>query len=146
MVPASTAPASQVAGPSSGVKTASKDKGKRCALPGPYNDEVPAGIPSFEDDPYGYSLTYDSGIMSDPGRSWDTVMTELMKVAVTGSSSSSLRLSQTIGSAGSLARTLIPLGASLLGTTRLLKWLCELAHKSQVTTIGDRAGSMCGSM
>ena len=53
--PASTAPASQVAGPSSGTKTASKDKGKGCALPGPYNDEVPAGIPSFEDDPYGYS-------------------------------------------------------------------------------------------
>ena len=59
MAPASTAPASQVAGPSSGVKTVSKDKGKGRALPGPYNDEVPADIPSFEDDPYGYSLAYD---------------------------------------------------------------------------------------
>ena len=60
MAPASTAPASQVAGPSSGAKTASKDKGKGCALPGPYNDEVPAGILSFEDDPYGYSLAYNN--------------------------------------------------------------------------------------
>ena len=65
MVPASTAPASQVAGPSSGAKTASKDKGKGRALPGPYNDEVPAGIPSFEDNPYGYSLAYDDDEYDD---------------------------------------------------------------------------------
>ena len=42
--PASTAPACQVAGPSSDAKTTSKDKGKGHALPGPYNDEVPASI------------------------------------------------------------------------------------------------------
>jgi hypothetical protein len=42
------------------MKAASKDKGKGHALLGPYNDEVPAGIPSFEDDPYGYSLAYDN--------------------------------------------------------------------------------------
>ena len=28
-------------------------------MPGPYIDEVPAGLPSFEDDPYGYSLAFD---------------------------------------------------------------------------------------
>ena len=28
-------------------------------MPDPYNDEVLASIPSFEDDPYGYSLAYD---------------------------------------------------------------------------------------
>jgi hypothetical protein len=65
MVPASTAPASQVAGPSSDVRTTSKDKGKGRALPGPYNDEVPASIPSFEDDPYGYSLAYDDDEYDD---------------------------------------------------------------------------------
>ena len=27
-------------------------------MPGPDIDEVPASIPSFEDDPYRYSLTY----------------------------------------------------------------------------------------
>ena len=63
--PASTAPASQVAGPSSGAKTTSKDKGKGHALPGPYNDEVPAGILSFEDDPYGYSHAYDDDKYND---------------------------------------------------------------------------------
>ena len=65
MAPASTAPATQVAGTSSDVKTTSKDKGKGRALPGPYNDEVPASIPSFEDDPYGYILTYDDDEYDD---------------------------------------------------------------------------------
>ena len=67
MVPASTAPASQVAGPSSDARTMSKDKGKGCALPGPYNDEVPAGIPSFKDDPYGYSLAFNDEYAADYG-------------------------------------------------------------------------------
>ena len=58
MAPATTPPATQVAGPSSDTRAVSKDKGKGHALPGPYIDEVPAGILSFEDDPYGYSLTY----------------------------------------------------------------------------------------
>ena len=38
-------------------------------------------------------VSYGSGIMSDPGRGWDTVMTELIKVAAIGLSSSSLRSS-----------------------------------------------------
>ena len=49
----------KILGPSSGAKTLSTDKCKRRALPGPYNDKVPAGILSFKDDPYGYSLAYD---------------------------------------------------------------------------------------
>ena len=47
------------------MRTTSKDKGKGRALPGPYNDEVPASIPSFEDDPYGYSLAYDDDEYDD---------------------------------------------------------------------------------
>ena len=57
MAPAAAPPAPQVAGPSD-TRAMSKDKGKGCALPGPYVDEVPAGIPSFEDDPYGYNLAF----------------------------------------------------------------------------------------
>ena len=59
MAPATAPPAANVAGPSSDVRAMSKDKGKGCALPGPYIDKVPAGIPSCEDDPYGYSLAFD---------------------------------------------------------------------------------------
>ena len=58
MAPAAP-PATKVAGPSSDTRAMSKDKGKGCALPGPYIDKVPAGILSFEDDPYGYSLAFD---------------------------------------------------------------------------------------
>ena len=65
MAPATIAPATRVAGPSSDAKAVSKDKGKGRALPGPYNDEVPASIPSFEDDPYGYSLAFDDNEYDD---------------------------------------------------------------------------------
>ena len=65
MAPAAAPPATQVAGPSSDVRAASKDKGKGRALPGPYIDEVPASIPSFEDDPYGYSLAFDDNEYDD---------------------------------------------------------------------------------
>ena len=58
MAPAAAPPATHVAGPSPDVRAMSNDKGKGLALPGPYIDEVPAGIPSFEDDPYGYSLAF----------------------------------------------------------------------------------------
>ena len=34
-------------------------------MPGPYIDEVPAGILSFEDDPYGYSLAFDNDKYDD---------------------------------------------------------------------------------
>ena len=36
-----------------------EDKGKGHALPGPYIDKVPAGIPSYEEDPYRYNLAFD---------------------------------------------------------------------------------------
>ena len=58
MAPATAPPETQVAGPSSDMRAAPKDKGKGCALPGPYIDEVPASILSFEDDPYRYNLTF----------------------------------------------------------------------------------------
>ena len=58
MAPATTPPATQVAGPSSDVRAMPEDKGKGCALPGPYIDEVPAGMPSFKDDPYEYNLAF----------------------------------------------------------------------------------------
>ena len=51
MAPAAAPPVTQVVGPSSDARATSKDKGKGYALPGPYIDKVPAGIPSFEDDP-----------------------------------------------------------------------------------------------
>ena len=57
MVPATAPHATQVAGPSDS-RTASKDEGKGHALPGPYVNEVPASIPSFEDDPYEYNLAF----------------------------------------------------------------------------------------
>jgi hypothetical protein len=57
MSPATAPPATQVAG-FSDARAASKDKGKGQALPGPYVNKVPAGIPSFKEDPYGYNLTY----------------------------------------------------------------------------------------
>ena len=47
------------------MRAVSKDKGKGHALPGPYIDKVPAGIPSFKDDPYGYSLTFDDEEYND---------------------------------------------------------------------------------
>ena len=47
------------------MRATSKDKGKGRALPGPYIDEVPASIPSFEDNPYGYSLTFDDDEYDD---------------------------------------------------------------------------------
>ena len=65
MALATTPSATQVAGPSSDVRAASKDKGKGRALPGPYIDEVPASIPSFEDDPYEYNLTFDDDKFDD---------------------------------------------------------------------------------
>ena len=65
MAPAAAAPATNVAGPSSDARATSKDKGKGRALPGPYINEVPAGIPSFEDDPYAYSLTFDDDEYDD---------------------------------------------------------------------------------
>ena len=58
MVPATTPPATQVAGQSD-MRATSKDKGKGRALPGPYIDKVPVGILSYEEDPYGYNLTFD---------------------------------------------------------------------------------------
>ena len=58
MVPATAPPATQVAGPSD-TRAMSKDKGKNCALLSPYIDEVPAGIPSYEEDPYEYNLVFD---------------------------------------------------------------------------------------
>ena len=65
MAPGTAPPATQVAGPSSDTRAASKDKGKGRALPGPYIDEVPASILSFEDDPYGYSLAFDDNEYDD---------------------------------------------------------------------------------
>ena len=70
-----------------------KDKGKGRALSGPYNDEVPAGIPSFEDDPYGYSLAYDDDDYATAPTS-DTaahVAAILVGTAQTGNSASSSR-------------------------------------------------------
>ena len=64
MVPATAPHATQVAGPFD-ARTTSRDKGKGHALPGPYVNEVPASIPSFEDDPYGYSLAYDDDEYDD---------------------------------------------------------------------------------
>ena len=58
IAPGTAPPATQVAGPSSDARAASKDKGKGRALPGPYIDKVPASILSFEDDPYSYSLAF----------------------------------------------------------------------------------------
>ena len=65
MAPAAAPPATNVAGPSSDMRAASKDKGKGRALPGPYINEVPAGILSFEDDSYGYSLAFDDDKYDD---------------------------------------------------------------------------------
>ena len=65
MAPAATPPATQVAGLSSDVRATPKDKGKGHALPGPYIDEVPASILSFENDPYAYSLTFNDDEYDD---------------------------------------------------------------------------------
>ena len=51
--------ATQVAGQSD-TGSMSKDKGKGHALPGPYINKVPAGILSYEEDPYGYNLAFDN--------------------------------------------------------------------------------------
>ena len=67
MAPAAAPPATNVAGPSSDMRAVPKDKGKGCALPGAYIDEVPAGIPSFKDDPYGYSLAFNDEYAADYG-------------------------------------------------------------------------------
>ena len=58
MVPTAAPPAMHAG--QSDMHSMSKDKGKGCALPGPYTDEVPAGILSYKEDPYGYNLTFDS--------------------------------------------------------------------------------------
>ena len=65
MAPATAPRATQVAGPSSDVRATPKDKGKGCALPTPYIDEVPAGIPSFEDDSYECNLAFDDDEFND---------------------------------------------------------------------------------
>ena len=44
----------------SDVPAPMKDKGKGHALPGPYINEVPADILSFEENPYRYSLSYNN--------------------------------------------------------------------------------------
>ena len=64
MAPAATPPATQVARPPD-ARATSKDKGKGHALPGPYIDEVPAGIPSFKEDHYGYNLAFDDNKFDD---------------------------------------------------------------------------------
>jgi hypothetical protein len=74
-VPAAVPPATQPAG-ASNLSIAAKDKGKGHALPGPYLDELPKGTPSFEEDPYGYFLSYDDdetcAAVSDTARHWSS--------------------------------------------------------------------------
>ena len=65
MAPATAPRATQVAGPSSDARATPKDKGKGCALSGPYINEVPASILSFEDDPYKYNLAFDNEFTTD---------------------------------------------------------------------------------
>ena len=65
MAPVTTPHATQVAGPSSDVRATPKDKGKGCALPSPYINEVPAGILSFEDDSYEYNIAFDDDEFDD---------------------------------------------------------------------------------
>ena len=77
-----------------------KDKGKGRTLPGPYIDEVPTGIPSFEDDPYGYSLTFNNKYDNEYAADYTTVLTSdtaarvaaiLMGTTPAGNSASSSR-------------------------------------------------------
>ena len=92
MAPAAIQPATNVAGPSSDARAVSKDKGKGRALPGPYIDEVPAGIPSFKDDPYGYSLTFDDDKYDDEYAAAPTSDTAVCVAAIlAGNSVSSSR-------------------------------------------------------
>ena len=64
-------------------------------MPGPYANEVPAGIPSFKEDPYGYNLTYNDNNLTTS--TWPTsdmaarVAVILMGTAPAGNSVSSSR-------------------------------------------------------
>ena len=90
MAPAAAPPATNVAGPSSDARATSKDKGKGRALPHPYIDKVPAGILSFEDDPYGYSLAFDDNEYDDEYAA-DYAAAILAGTAPAGNSASSSR-------------------------------------------------------
>jgi hypothetical protein len=91
-VPVTVPPPAQSTGPSD-VPSTMKDKGKGHAAPGPYINEMPKGMLSFEEDPYGYSLEFDNDKFNDLNYDADQVCaavldtTRCMTVILSGTAS-----------------------------------------------------------